>query len=76
MFDSMEAQLLFWCVISEVRLYRPVCCQNGFVSGVRYRDEILAPSVRLYTGAIGYGYGDLTPLSTIFQPYRGGQFYW
>jgi hypothetical protein len=27
--------------------------RNGSLTGIRYRDEILAPIVRLYTGAIG-----------------------
>ena len=37
----------------RIELY---CLENGALTAVRYRDEILQPIVRPYAGAVGHGF--------------------
>ena len=53
MIDSVGVSVMVWGGISYDGSTDLYVIRNGSLTGIRYCDEILAPIVRLYTGAIG-----------------------
>jgi hypothetical protein len=53
-------------------LLTSVCPESKFTSNIKITDLIITT----LSGGLRLGLWCLMPLSTIFQLYRGGQFYW
>ena len=67
MIDSVRGSVMVWGGISYDGSADLYVIRNGSLTGIRYRDEILAPIVRLYAGAIG---DDLILMDDNARPHR------